>query len=712
MNLDIRLSILFFLLFIFSPLPSVYAVEKYEEPTDSLRRAIKITSGEEKLALILVLAEQIRTENRDEAIRLVEDVLAEAQQTSKKSIELQANYFLGKIYSGFNKNELSEMYLNRALEIAEEWEDTWYKGEILYRKGVNKHNIGEDILALELFNSTLKFCRLSNNYKTIGATYSMMGTVYRINGLYDRAIEYIIKSKLNYEKANYAEGNAWTAYLLGRIYADLNVPQKSYDYFLEALEIYQKMAALDGNQNGVAICKEQIGLLNMELGNLQEAQKDIEYVLEIHRVNKSEYGISTAYKHLGMIEYSMNNYKQAEDYLKLSLKMKADINDKRSQPTLYLYIGLSYIGLKKTDEGFENILKGLDLAILNNQKNIQLDIYSKLSEAYLNMNDLENANYYQNKQIEVQHFLLTGIASVKMEQLQAIYEIDEKNTQIAELEAQNEIATLRIRQQKTYQVVMVFGIVLVLFVAIFIFIFYTQIRRKNNQLNKANATKDRLFSIIAHDLRGPVGSMLGLSQIFVEEIEKGNLSLVEKHASMLHKSLNHTFGLLNNLLEWARSQLHGSEFNPCNLMLHKTVADIMELLSFRMDEKQLNFEIKVDDKLQVNADEVMLKSILRNLISNAIKFSNTGGRIVVSAALNKGRIEVCVQDNGVGMTPAQQNGLFSLETNTSTVGTSGEKGTGLGLVLAKEFVEKHNGKIGVKTKTGQGSIFCFSLPAV
>ncbi|MDO9615873.1 MAG: tetratricopeptide repeat protein, partial [Bacteroidota bacterium] len=219
------------------------------------------------------------------------------------------------------------------------------------------------------------------------------------------------------------------------------------------------MASVDGNQNGVAICYEQIGLLKLESGNFKEAHKYIDNTLKIYTANKSEYGLSNSQKNLGMIEYSMGNYELAENYLNESLRIKNKVGEALSLPTIYQYLGLCLIGKGQIDEGLKSLYKGLDLAIINNQKKIQLNIYSKLTEVYLSINDLKNAFSSQKKQIEIQDLILSGAANIKIEQLQAIYEIDRQNGQIIELEKQNEINSLIIEQQRISQLIMILGIV-------------------------------------------------------------------------------------------------------------------------------------------------------------------------------------------------------------------------------------------------------------
>jgi len=680
------------------------------QKADSLREALARNTGTDKILLQLDLALQIHETNENEALELANVALKSATESRNRKLEMRACYVLGMTYFVHNELELSETFYNRAFRISNEIGENGFKGEILFRKGVIEQRRGKSIQALDLFNEAIQVCRLAENYKFAGSSYSMMGTIFRLNGLYDRAIEYIIKSKLNYERAGFTEGDAWADYLLGRIYADLKLPEKALEYFSKSLEKYQKMADMDGHYNGVAICFEQIGLLNLESGNLEAARKNINRVLDIHKKSGSEYGLSNAYNYLGKIEYYFQNYEKAENYLTDALVIKKEINGFLSLPGIYEYIGLCQVGKGQINEGISNIEHGLELALLNDQIKIQLEIYANLEDVYLDLNDFEKVIFYQKKQIETQEIILSGAANVKFDQLQAIYELDEKNNQIATLEKQNEINTLRIKQQKTYQILIIAGFLFVLIISVVIFSLYRKLRLNNRELNIINTTKDRLFSIIAHDLKGSIGSSLALSRILTEDDEMKKESDKKKYSQLIFQSLNSSYDLLNNLLEWALSQFQKIEFKPKQLSLIDVFDDVRKQMLTLIQTKNIIVEIKAEDSTKVFADKGMLKTILRNLLSNAIKFSSPGGKVFLSAQHRDDFIEISVKDFGVGIDPEVIPRLFDLGSNTSTSGTLGENGTGLGLVLVKEFVEKHCGDIWVDSEAGNGTTVTFTLP--
>ena len=334
-----------------------------------------------------------------------------------------------------------------------------------------------------------------------------------------------------------------------------------------------------------------------------------------------------------------------------------------SQPTIYEYIGLCQIARGRTEEGFKTVLKGLDLALSNDQKKIQLEIYSKLSDAYLDLNNLGKGIFFLKKQIETQNSILSGAANIKIDQLQAIYEIDEKNSLIADLEKQNEINTLKLKQQKTYQTMMIIGTFFVVLILVIILLFYSKLRYKNRELSKINTTKDRLFSIIAHDLKGPIGSSLALSKILTEENETTKQLTENNYSALIYQSLNNSYSLLNNLLEWARSQFQKIEFNPQHLLLFNAVDEIKEQMLSQFQNKAINIEMRIESSQQVFADEVMFKTIIRNLLSNSIKFSNPNGKIIISSEKKGEFTEVSVRDFGVGIEPEIIPHLFEFNSN-------------------------------------------------
>jgi PAS domain S-box-containing protein len=236
-----------------------------------------------------------------------------------------------------------------------------------------------------------------------------------------------------------------------------------------------------------------------------------------------------------------------------------------------------------------------------------------------------------------------------------------------------------------------------------------QIKHQNVELQKLNATKDKFFSIIAHDLKNPFNSIMGFCELLVEQIRKKDFNGIEKYAGFIRQSSQMAFDLLINLMVWSRSQTGRMECNPVQFDLMESILEITAMFDDIAWQKGIVIKRELPPKVAVFADRSMINTVLRNLISNAIKFTNPGGEIILTVIEEKNKLTVSVKDNGIGIPNNSIDKLFRIDENYSTRGTASETGTGLGLILCKEFIEKHNGEIRVESEPGKGSTFYFTL---
>ncbi len=237
----------------------------------------------------------------------------------------------------------------------------------------------------------------------------------------------------------------------------------------------------------------------------------------------------------------------------------------------------------------------------------------------------------------------------------------------------------------------------------------TTLKEKSDKLLEVNTTKDKLFSIIAHDLRSPFNGIIGFLDLLKENISKYELKTTIEMLEQIHTLSKSTYHLLEHLLSWAKSQTGQISFRPEKIKLKSFFNEIIEGTLPTAKAKGISIQAIQNVDNIVYADENMLKTIMRNLLSNAIKYSNNGCKIKILAKSKDDKIEISVADNGLGMSEEDKNKLFKLNVNPSKYGTADEKGTGLGLIICKEFVEKHGGKIWVESTLGKGSEFIFTI---
>ncbi len=237
-----------------------------------------------------------------------------------------------------------------------------------------------------------------------------------------------------------------------------------------------------------------------------------------------------------------------------------------------------------------------------------------------------------------------------------------------------------------------------------------KLKKYSEDLQKINSDKDKFFSIISHDLRNPFNSLLGFSELLANNIEDLTEQEVKDSAKTIHRTATNLFNLLTNLLEWSRLQTGNFAFEKTEFSLDTIINHILSFFSDSFEAKNLNLIKETNCKINITADQNMIEACIRNLVSNAIKFTREGGTVTVGCKANGSKAEIYIKDTGVGIATEDQKKLFRIEKQFTTEGTNQEKGTGLGLLLAKEYVDKNDGTISMKSQLNKGTTFTITLP--
>lgn len=239
-----------------------------------------------------------------------------------------------------------------------------------------------------------------------------------------------------------------------------------------------------------------------------------------------------------------------------------------------------------------------------------------------------------------------------------------------------------------------------------------ELEQQRTDFEALNSTKDKFFAIIAHDLKNPFSTVLGLSELLAREFESFDSDSLKNFISQIYRYSNNTYNLLENLLQWSMLQTGRMPMKPKMVNLNQIIEENVDLLSGNSRQKNIDIEVVSCSDCSAYVDSNQVTTVVRNLLSNAIKFTSANGKIVLTVDSVNDFWQVCIEDNGVGISSADLKKLFRIDSNPSRIGTSQEKGTGLGLILCKEFVEQNGGKIWVESKPGVGSKFCFTIPKV
>jgi signal transduction histidine kinase len=495
----------------------------------------------------------------------------------------------------------------------------------------------------------------------------------------------------------------------------------------EAFGSYQQVLNNKEKVNDPAIEAEAL----FSMGNLHKAQGHYAKALDLHKqalalrrsmADKKNEALSL--NDIGELYRLMKNEERALANHTAALEIRLAVKDKSAIAESYNNIGALYFDQKNINRAIAN----LELALAAGRESQDQEKVSKtnelLSQCYKALGDYKKAFEFQDQFVKLNEFLLRDENAHQLLEAQNRYDLDQKQSQIKKLDAIRQQREHELQEQKKFRNFLVALTSLILVVVLLVIYLYWQkqksnkvlhvanmkIQQQNLQLQDLNATKDKFFSIISHDLKGPLNSFTSFSGLLMNHTDSLSKDEIKMLAKDLDKSLKNLFSLLENLLEWSRSQTGNIQFKAEPFDLTAVLEENKNLLHGQAHNKKINIVNTVQGDLPVQAHRHSVNTVIRNLISNAIKFTPEGGMITLAVAQTKEELKISVSDTGVGMSPEVLEKLFRIDSKHSTKGTADEKGTGLGLILCKDFIEKNGGKIGVESKEGKGSVFYFTLP--
>jgi signal transduction histidine kinase len=551
--------------------------------------------------------------------------------------------------------------------------------------------------------------------KGLGPVLSNLGWIYYRQSDYVRAFEISTEALvLNHKMGNRTE-MANSFYTIGLIDSRLGKYDSALIDFKNALDLFTEKGDIIGiskSLNSAAYCL-------VKLQKLDSARSNVLHSL--NGVGNNNKRLAAAKRTLGDIFFEEHNYKEALKNFEESLKLNEASHDKVFAMFTRYRIGKTYIQLNNPDKALFFLNQNISAASKNKMKSGLKSTYQFTSDAYAQKKDFVSAYKYLvlanqqkdsiNEQRSEQQFALS----------QARHESELKNAQIKLLTKDSLLKESEIKNQKRFIYLGVGSFAVLLALVFSIYRSYRNSKMANlllisrneminlqkDELKNLNATKDKIFSIIGHDLRSPLTGIHSLLSL----ITKNAISQKEFLEFSLHlkQNLEYVQNDLDNLLNWANAQLKGVKPAFENVSAYHVVSEKINLLSEVAKPKNIIFKNQVATNVSIFTDVNHLDLVIRNLLANAIKFSQPGGIITVNTKLVNGFVQLTVTDTGVGMTDEEVNKLFKSDSHFTKKGTQDEKGMGLGLLLVKEFVQINNGSISVTSKPGQGSSFTVSL---
>ncbi|MFA9371753.1 MAG: ATP-binding protein [Labilibaculum antarcticum] len=556
-----------------------------------------------------------------------------------------------------------------------------------------------------------------------------LGTAYYIDNQYDNSLDYLLKAYRFAKNHDYEKELADISQKLATVYYQSGKISKTYDYTQEANKIYEKL----NDKVGLARCFNSFGVYYQSIKNYDKAieylQKGLDLGKEIsHRAVVGELlnDIGSLYTEMGDTVKAIRTYREAVDYYKTNGPNHKTGVFELNMCELYLH----HNDLTKAKHHLE---KGCLIAQQLKSKRLFRDYYKYLSLYYTKLGDYRSSvNAYENLQA-YQDSISSEQLSNKIDDLDSRHIEDIKNQENQILRAENQTQQLEINRQYTIGLL----ILLLLLVVIFLLTFRYRNNLKDNELlylrnrlvsqhqeeligamkrlkvsedklRTANETKDKMFSLIAHDLRGAIGNISnGLRMMLTdEELDLSEEDKTEFLQSLFH-SADNSFELLENLLFWAKNQTSTISANLQMVDASSIISSNINLSAELAKIKSIRLIASANPSVEVYIDWNMINTVVRNLLSNAIKFTNKGGIIEVKSEIGEYFVKISVIDNGIGMMPEQIENIYEGKT---TDGTANEKGTGLGITLCRDFLVKNHGEMMVESEVDKGSTFSFIIP--
>lgn len=634
---------------------------------------------------------------------------------------------IGKIYYNWGKYDTALEYFQKAIDIAKKNNEKQLTSQALYYMGKYYHTKGNFDEAMSYFQQALEIARQTSDYKQIVITLNTQGKYFIADGDLTAALQCYQEAYDASEQMNDKLLIASTCNHLGGLYLQTEQYEKALEYHRKALCYRDTMNSLEG----IAKSYNNIGKAFFELDKIDSAQFYFEKSLDLCKKTAYKKGLVKALTNMGRINMIRKNHNASEQLLLQAFNIA-----KKSGYSMGVAETSQALGnLYKSDSLFKKALPYFEMSRAHLQK---LDFdqlmrinYQGLYECYKALGDYNSALLCHELLLETEKKLLNVENSKQLAILQITYNSERKEKDNQVLRKDNELKEMTIRRKTTLLWLIVALLFSTILLCLYIYNrFYSKIKanqklkilnskvtsqnqtleKLNKELNEANKEKDKLFSIIAHELRNPLYWFQNLAEVLSKNHQTMKPDKIQKSLVALDESAKNAFHLMDNLLHWSRSRLNRITTKKESYNLKSLILESVKMYETIIQHKEIDLQFSIDNETNIFVDSNLFSCVIRNLVSNAIKFTPTKGTISIECIDNFELKTIIVSDSGTGIALENFEDLFSGEAYSSNLGLMQEKGSGLGLKLCKEFVELSGGTIWLSNNHEKGTRFMFTVP--
>jgi len=639
---------------------------------DSLKQALSNTAEESSRAKILVqLAETFDSLDRVESIKYYSEALLLEKDKYSRAV-INDKIGLGNWRLGYFQEAIG--YFNKALVQFIELNDSTWLGKVNNNIAAINWVIGNRNEALKYFQSALKIRKAINDNEGVSKVLNNIGLIYQDWGIYEEALKF-------HNEALEIALNLGVPSAIGYSYSNIGKCYENKNEFETALKYHK------------------LGYKYLSKENIKDRSNSFFLA-----------SIGDVYGKMGKLDSALYNFKESLFHAKL-------INNTYRIAIAKYNLGKIYLTINKIDSASIYINDSYELSLKNDYNSLNIDNQFALAEIEEKKGKATEALKHFKSATALKDSTFNKKEIKKFTDLQIKYNQEQESQENILLRKNNKIQELTIQRHKTSRSILIAFGIFILVVLAFISKSRSSLKKLSIKLEKSeedlieiNANKDRFFTIVAHDLKSPFNGLLGITEVLDKHYDEFSSEKIKQMILLMKESSANIFALLEDLLQWAQIQTGRMKYKFENFDIFIKGEKVIELLNTRAKSKNILIENKIKEGTFVTADVHATETILRNLISNAIKFTEHGGLVKVEAENRVDQIAVSVSDNGVGMNDSVQKKLFKITEKVIGVGTDKEHGTGIGLIICKELIEKNYGRIWVESELGKGSKFIFTLP--
>lgn len=635
--------------------------------------------------------------------------------TKQDSVKSKALHTIAQIYARSVSIPKGISYAEQGLAIAE---------NIQFDRGMlaNTSLLGRFYIFIGNYDSAEVFLQKRLDYAVhfddsvqIAAGYADLARVFNSKDQDEKTIEYALKSLKMFELLKNDYERARVLNNLANYLADADGDQDQIiAYLMESLALKRQHK----NVKSVSRTLNALGGLYIDYDrNLDSAMLFLKEAETINRSLGNKFGLSFSVYDLGRLHDRKKEYQQAEASYRESLGLSRELQDIEGIAISLEGLGNILAKQGQTQKGLNLLYESLDINHELAYDQNELNLLKSISRIESELGNHKKAYQFSKRFAELQDSLKTAESSKNIAEMQTRYETEKKSQAIALLTQENEIGKLTVQNQRTLNYTLIGFLVLVVILAFVSWNRYQLklktsrlLADKNQELETLNATKDKLFALVAHDLKNPLSAFRSITKSLNSNLDDIGKEELSYFLGELNHSADDLYNLLQNLLSWAISQIDQLPHHIEKVTLHQLIDDNFAAFKLQAKSKQLHLHNQVNEDLAIESDKSILATVLRNLIGNAIKFTPENGEIRIGAQQVAGKTVIEVHDEGIGLSAQDIEKLFNIEEDVTSIGTSEEKGTGLGLVLCKELLDKQASSIRVESELGKGSSFFVSIP--